>query len=210
MGLTAYGKNNALAGAAAKMGFVGLFGFLTSGGEPKFALTANTVVGSSVLNLTGAKAKGFTNGAVVILRKLTGGVTGGLVEGRTLYVVGEGTNSFELAMEVGGVGIKVTGAELVAASTEVFLATELTGGSYTRVAATWGTASLGEILDTAAEVIKVPAGFTITDAGWFEKVTGGSGATGLQGTAKLVTAEPYVGEGEYKVTSDKLEANPVA
>jgi hypothetical protein len=207
MALTAYGKNEALKGATSLIKYVGLFGF-TTGSEPKYALTSNTAIGGTLFNLTGAKAKGFTNNAIVFVRAVTASVTNPVVA-RPYWVVGETTNGFELAVEEGGTAIKVVGAEVTTA-TEVFLATELTGGSYARVATAWGTAKAGEIADTAAEVVKVPAGKTVTDAGWWEKSSGGSGAAGLQAAAKLEVPEAYGAEGEYKVTSDKLEANPVA
>lgn len=202
MALTAYGKNTAITAAAAKMAYLGLFSSAT------WPATSGTAINASLINLTGAKGKGFTNNAIVMIKTLTASVTG-LVAQRPYYVVGETTNGFELALEEGGTAVKVTGAELTSA-TEFDLLTELTGGSYARVAATWGAASKGEISDTAAEAIKVPAGKTVSYAGWWEKSTGGAGATGLFACAKLETPETFGGEGEYKVTADKLEANPVA
>jgi hypothetical protein len=207
MALTVYGVNEAITGAIAKMKFVGLFGFTTSGGEPKFAATSGTAIGATLINMTGAKAKGFTNGKIVMIRKLTASVTG-LVAERPYYIVGEVTNGFELALKEGGTAVKVAGAELTTTS-EFIVLTELTGGSYTRVAATWGAVAEGEVADTAAEVIKVPAGFTVTDAGWWEKITAGSGATGVYAVVKLEVPEPYGAEGEYKVTADKLERSPL-
>lgn len=199
MPLTAYGKNEALAGATAKMTWVGLFS------SAAYALTSGTAISGSTINLTGAIAKGFTNGKVVVFRKLTASVTG-LVAERPYYVVGEATNSFEVALEEGGAAVKVTGHELEAASSEVALLTELTGGTYKRVKTTWGSPKLGEVSDTAAEALKVPAGDTITDAGWWEGESTGK----LIATVKLTTSETFGGEGEYKLTSDKLEANSVA
>jgi hypothetical protein len=200
MALTAYGKNQALLGATAKMAFVGLFS------SSKFAATSGTSIGASLINMTGAKAKGFTNGKIVMIRVLTASVTG-LVAERPYYVVGEVTNGFELALQEGGTAVKVAGAELTTAS-EFAVLTEISGGSYARVATTWGAASNGEISDTAAEVIKVPAATTVTDAGWWEKLATGTGATGIQAVAKLTEPESFGAEGEYKVSSDKLEAAP--
>lgn len=206
MGLTAQGKNEALAGATGKMTYVGLLSSV------KKAVTSNTAIGASLFNMTGAAAAGWTNEKVVVLRALTGAVTGNLVVGRAYWIIGSVTNGFELALERGGVAIKVAGHE-VEASTEFALLTELTGGSYLRVKTTWGSASLGEIADTAAEAIKVPAGEEITDVGWWS-VAKQSEETHphehLFATAKLENAEKYTGEGEYKVTSDKVEANAVA
>ena len=201
MALTAYGKNEALKGATAKMGYVGLFS------SAEYAPEAT--ISSKKIKLSGSEGKGFTNGKIVVFRSLTGSVTG-LIAGRPYYVVGAATNEFEVALEEGGTGVEVTGHALESASCKIALLTEISGGSYVRVKTSWGSASLGEILDTPASAINVPASTTITDAGWWEKSSGGSGATGLYATAKLENPETYVGAGEYKVTSDKLEANPVA
>jgi hypothetical protein len=195
MALTAYGRNEGLNGATAVMTWLGLFS------AASYAPTSNTKTTESLLNLTGAKAKGFTNGAIVWFTELTGSVTG-IVAGRPYYVVGEVTNGFEVALEEGGAAIKVTGHELETGSTKVALLTELSGGGYKRIKTTWGTAKLDEISDTAAEVIKVPAGKEIVFAGWWEGESTGK----LTNVAKLEVAETYGLEGEYKVTSDKLEA----
>lgn len=199
MALTAYGRNAALKGVTEKMKQIGLFGF-TTGSEPKYAVTSGTAIGASLLNMTGSKAKGFTNGKIVMIRKLTASVTG-LVAERPYYVVGEVTNGFELAEEEGGAAIKVAGAELTA-TTEIFLCEEI---SVARKATTFGTPKEGEVSDTAAEEIKVPAGKTVTDAFWHEKESAGTNKEILD-VQKLAEAEPYGSEGVYKVTSDKLEA----
>ena len=197
MPLTAYGKNAALTGATEKMKYVGLFS------SAAYAPTSETAINGTKVNLTGAKGKGFVNGAIVVFRELTGGVTG-LIAGRPYYVVGEETNAFEVALEEGGAGVKVAAHALEAAGTKIALLTELSGGSYARVKAAWGAAKAGEINDTAAEAINVPAGKEVTDAGWWEGESTGK----LVSTAKLENAEAYTGAGEYKVTSDKLEAAP--
>lgn len=201
--LTGHGRKEALAGVTAKSGFLGIFGFSTAGGEPKFAVTSNTAVGATLLNMTGAAAKGFTNGKIVVIRKLTASVTG-LVAERAYYVVGSVTNGFELANEEGGAAIKVGTAE-VTATTEIFLCSELTGGSYARVATTWGTPADDVVSDTAAEKVKVPAGFTVTDAFYHSKSSAGTNKE-VMATGKLTEPEPYGSEGTYEVSSDKLEA----
>jgi hypothetical protein len=90
-----------------------------------FTPTANTVIGSSVINLTGAKGKGFLNGKKVSMT-LTAGVTG-LVQGVNYFVVGEATNSFELSLTEGGAAVKVEGHELEAASSKAFFHTSTAG-----------------------------------------------------------------------------------
>lgn len=197
MALTGYGKDEALAGVIAKMTYVGLF---TSA---PFAPTSPTAINASLINMTGAKAKGFLNGKIVVFPEVTGSVTG-IVAERPYYVVGEATNGFEVSAEEGGTAVKVTGHELEVASTKAALLTELTGGSYARVKTTWGTPKGGEVNDTSAEAIKVPAATTVAYAGWWEGVSTGK----LMSVAKLENPEPYVGEGEYKVSADKLEGSP--
>jgi hypothetical protein len=197
--LTAYGKNAALTGATTKMGWVGLFKSVV------FAVTSGTAVGASLLNMTGAKAKGYVNGSIVVFREVTPGVTSILAK-RPYYVVGEVTNGFEVSLEEGGAAVKVAGTELLAASTKIALLTEVSGGGYARKKATWATAAGGEVSDTAAEALKVPASTEITDAGWWEGESTGK----LAAAEKLEVAETYGAEGEYKVTSDKLEANAAA
>lgn len=87
-------------------------------GEPSsFAPTANTIITSSVINMTGSLANGFINNAKVLAEKLTAGVTG-LVEGNYYFVVGATANTFELAATEGGAGIKIAGHELEAATTK--------------------------------------------------------------------------------------------
>lgn len=203
MALTAYGRNAALKGVTEKMKYLGLYGFKTSEGEPKYAATSGTAIGASLINMTGAKAKGFENKKVVMIRKLTTSVTG-LVAERPYYVIGEVTNGFELALEEGGTAIKVAGAELTTTS-EFFICKELTGGSYARIATTFGTPTLGEVSDTAVEKVKVPAGYTATDALWHEKASAGENKEILD-VQKLAEAEAYAAEGTYEVTADKLEA----
>jgi hypothetical protein len=204
MALTAYGRNAALKGVTEKMKQLGLFGFTTASGESsvKQAATSGTAVGASLINMTGAKAKGFTNGKIVMIRKLTASVTG-LVAERPYYIVGEVTNGFELALEEGGTGIKVAGVELKTDS-EFFLCEEVSVG---RIATTFGTPAAGTVSDTAAEKVKVPAGKTVTDAFWHEKASAGTNKEILD-VQKLAEPEAYSAEGTYEVTADSLEAPP--
>jgi hypothetical protein len=202
MALTVNGENAAINGATAKMAFVSMYGFPTSGAEPKFKPTSGTAIGASLITMTGAKAKGFTNGRIVMIRKLTAAVTG-LVAERPYYIVGEVTNGFELAKAEGGAAVKVAGHELEA-DTEIIVLQE---AAVARIATAWGAASEGEATD-AERIIKVKAGWTVTDACWWEKLATGSGATGVFSVQKLTEPEAYSAEGEYKLTSDKLEQAP--
>ena len=197
--LTGYGKNAALEGVTAKALWLG--GFSSVGKAP----TSNTAVAASLINMTGSKAAGWTNGKLVVCRSITGGVTNILAK-ETFYIVGEVTNGFELALEESGTAIKVAGHELETGSTEFALLTELTGGGYKRIKTTWGTVKAGEVSDTAKELLKIPAGAEITDVGWWEGESTGK----VIETQKLTTAEKYGSEGTYEITADSLEANTVA
>ena len=202
MAATAYGKNNAVAGYTAKALYLGAVTALTE--KP----TSNTAEGASLINLTGAKGKGFTNGKLVVPRTLTANVTG-LVAGRPYYVVGETTNGFELANEEAGTAVKVTGHALETGS-EFDLLTEVTGGEYARVATSWGAAKGGEAEDTAKQQIKMPAASRIDYGAHFEKSAGGTGAAGFQGVMKLVAPESFGSAGIFEALSDKFEALAVA
>jgi hypothetical protein len=199
MPLTAYGKNAGLTGATGVMKFIGAF---TSVVKPP---TSGTAIAASLINMTGSKAAGWTNGKAVSIRKLTGSVTG-LVAERTYFIVGEVTNGFELALEEGGTGVKVAGHELEAASSEFALLTEVTGGSYKRIKTTWGAAAGGSITDTAAEVLTIPAATTVTDIGFWEAESTGK----LTSAVKAEAPEVFAKEGEYKISGDTLEALALA
>ena len=83
-----------------------------------YSPTANTAIGASLVNLTGAKVKRFTNGNIVVFTALTAGVTG-LVVNKQYFVVGETANGFEVSATEGGSAILVAGHELEAGSTTV-------------------------------------------------------------------------------------------
>lgn len=197
--LTAYGKNAALTGATGKMTWIGLFK------SEAFPPTSGTAVAASLINMTGAKAKGFTNGKIVVFRTVTGSVTG-LIAERPYYVVGEVTNGFEVALEEGGAAVKVAGHELEVSGTSVALLTEVSGGEYKRLKTTWAAAALGVEEDVTAHLVKVPASTTVTDAGWWETETVGK----LIATQKLENPETFTGAGTYEFQSEKLEANALA
>lgn len=74
-------------------------------------------------------------------------------------------------------------------------ASEVVGGTYARVATTWGSASASSMAGSAV-VINVPASTTITHWGVW---TAGSGGTFLQGGV-LPASETYGGAGTYTLT----------
>jgi hypothetical protein len=198
--LTAPGKDAALEGAIAKMKFVNLFSSVTK------SPTSGTAIAASLINMTGAKAAGWTNGKMVYLETLGGAVTN-LTAKRTYFIVGEVAEGFEIAEEEGGAGIKMAGAELTV-GTKFNLLTELSGGGTKREATAWNAVTKGEVTESATPKIKVPAGKTVTHAGWFEKEAEGTGK--CFAVEKLTEPETYGGAGEYTLSSDKLEANTAA
>lgn len=69
--------------------------------------------------------------------------------------------------------------------------TEVTGGTYARVAATWGSPANGVI--TASATLNVPAGVTVNGAGVYSALTGGTYIDGGSVTAQTFgTAGTYV------------------
>ncbi len=72
--------------------------------------------------------------------------------------------------------------------------TELSGGSYARVAVTWASASGGVVRPNADLTFEVPAGSTV--GGW-RCFTASSGGTNYGGSD--VTNEAYAGDGQYKL-----------
>ncbi len=82
------------------------------------APTANTVIGSATINMTGSEASGYVNGRIAYTTTLTTGVTG--LAKKTRYVIVEAAaNSFALAATPGGAAIKVAGHELEKGSTTI-------------------------------------------------------------------------------------------
>jgi hypothetical protein len=203
--------NSATRGEAIKawMKYVGLFKSLH-----EEALTSATTSGSK-LNMTGAKGKGYVNEKVVVFAELNGKTTkgeaaAGLTVGAPYFVVTEETEGFAVSLTRGGSAI--TPSAEVKPTTKIVLLEELPETPYARVATAFGSAAGGESTDTE-KVIKVPASTTITYAGWWEKSTK-AGETHanevLFAVEKLENSETFTGAGEYKLTSDKLEANPIA
>lgn len=72
--------------------------------------------------------------------------------------------------------------------------TELTGGSYARLAVTWGAASAGKIAPTGDLTFDVPASVTV--GGWrgYSASTSGTDYGGSD-----LTHETYAGAGQYKL-----------
>jgi hypothetical protein len=85
---------------------------------------------------------------------------------------------------------------------------EVTGGTYTRESITWLPASGGVLDSSNAPVFDIPAGTTITHAGFWSALTGGT----FYGADLLVAAdeaspapETFTSAGTYTLNDAKLE-----
>lgn len=77
--------------------------------------------------------------------------------------------------------------------------TEITGGSYARQAITWASASSGAKNIGANCVFSIPAGATVTHAGIYTALTGGT-----RGAIDDVVSETFGGAGTYTLTGFTL------
>ena len=77
---------------------------------------------------------------------------------------------------------------------------EVTGGSYTREAISWGAASAGTAASSAPIVFDVPGSTTITHLGYWSAVSGGT----FYGSRALDTSQTYATDGTYTIASGNL------
>jgi hypothetical protein len=85
---------------------------------------------------------------------------------------------------------------------------EVTGGTYTRESITWLPASGGVLDSSNAPVFDIPAGTTITHAGFWSALTGGVfyGADLLVAADEATAApETFTSAGTYTLNDAKLE-----
>jgi hypothetical protein len=82
-------------------------------------------------------------------------------------------------------------------------AAELTGGTYARVAVTWGTVASGSVTSTAAATINVPAANTITYWGLWSAATGPTFYFG----GPLPASETFGASGTYSLTPTLTATN---
>jgi len=76
---------------------------------------------------------------------------------------------------------------------------EVSGGSYSREAITWGAASAGTVSSSAEIVFDVPAS-TITFLGFWSASTAGT----FYGSRALDTSQTYATDGTYTIASGNL------
>jgi hypothetical protein len=78
---------------------------------------------------------------------------------------------------------------------------ELTGGSYTREAISWGAASGGTASNDLAIVFDVPTGTTITYLGYWSAASGGT----FYGSRALDTSQTFSSDGTYTIAVGNLD-----
>lgn len=83
-------------------------------------------------------------------------------------------------------------------------ANELSGGSYTRQAVTWGTVTNGSVTASAAAVLQVPAATTITH---WALHTGSTGTAGQYYSGTLPASETFGAAGTYSLTPSLSATN---
>ncbi|WP_242890289.1 phage tail fiber protein [Actinomadura litoris] len=73
---------------------------------------------------------------------------------------------------------------------------EVTGGSYARVAITWSSSSSGTKAITASVTLQIPAGTTITHFGLWSAISAGT----FRGGGALTASQSYPTGGTYDLT----------
>ena len=105
-----------------------------------------------------------------------------------------------LNAQVSGLTAVVAYASLHSADPSTGGANEITGGSYTREAVSWGAASAGTAASNADIVFDVPGSTTITHLGYWSAVSGGT----FYGSRALDTSQTYATDGTYTIASGNL------
>lgn len=109
-------------------------------------------------------------------------------------------NSNGLNAQVGGLTAVATFASLHTAEPNASGSSEVTGGSYTREAISWGAASGGTAVSNAQIVFDVPTGTTITHLGYWSAASGGT----FYGSRQLDTSQTFSSAGTYTIAAGNL------
>lgn len=158
-----------------------------------------SVTGVASTDIFTSTAHGYSNGDVVLLSGLTGGL--GLIAGRIYYVIGVTTNTFQLALTSGGSAVDFTTDVSAGTVTRVV---EMSGGSpaYARQRITWNAAGSGSVSEASvAAAIDVPAGAQTDYIGFYSASTAGT----LLVLAAPSAVEVFAGQGTYSLTSSVLD-----
>ncbi len=144
---------------------------------------------------------GLASGDLVILTAKTGGTS--LVVDRPYFVIATGltANDFRVAHTVGGSAAD-HGTDVTAVTVTEY--TELSGGTYARVAIAYAAAADGVLDDsTNGADVNVPAAATVNAVGYYSAPTAGN----LHAVTIQTPEGPYGSAGIYRVTDSKLNLN---
>jgi hypothetical protein len=99
-----------------------------------------------------------------------------------------------------GFGTGVTYVSLHTADPGASASAEVTGGAYTREAASWAAAASGSVSTSASIVFDVPGSTTITHLGYWSAITSGT----FYGSRALDTSQTYATAGTYTISSGNI------
>ena len=109
-------------------------------------------------------------------------------------------NNNGLNAQVGGLTSVVTHVSLHTAEPDASGSSEVTGGTYTREAITWGSASAGTATSSADVVFDVPTSTTITHLGYWSASSAGT----FYGSRALDTSQTFSSAGTYTLASGNI------
>lgn len=190
MPFAGFGKNAGVTKLAEEAKYVGALTAAT-------AQTGWASVNSSELEKT---AHGLETGYLIVFTSISGGA--GLVVGRPYYVEKVSANKIKLG-QVSGTYNQTWTTEVTAATTKKL--TEVSGGSYARIATGFGAASKGEIKDTTAREVSIPAVTTVNFLGTWTASSSGSLVS-----ISEITEETFSNAGILKVTESLFDLLGVA
>jgi len=157
------------------------------------------VTGVAATDIFTKVGHGLSNGDLVVLRTLVGGV--GLREEYPYFVVGVAGNTFQLSETPGGSAHNFT---TDVSSVSVVKLVELAGGSpaYARKTTAFSDPVEGSMDNSDQPVLDCPAGAVVNYVGFFSAVTAGV-LLGLDD----VTEETFGAQGTYTLTDADLDLN---
>lgn len=106
----------------------------------------------------------------------------------------------ELTDETGG-AFDITHISLHTADPGTTGTSEVVGGSYARVAVTWGAASAGVKSNTGSLVFQVPAGTTVTHVAGWDAISAGT----FRGGGALAASQAFGTAGTYTIAAGGLD-----
>jgi hypothetical protein len=106
----------------------------------------------------------------------------------------------DLIDETGGT-VSITHISLHTADPGTDGSNEVTGGSYARIAVTWGVAASGTKSNTGSLAFQVPSGTTITHVGGWTALTSGT----FRGGGSLGASQAFASAGSYTIAAGDLD-----